>query len=116
MFIIAVMMGLAARILAGASLDYAASIGVKDTGQNGLVDVLLYVCLALAIFSVVPLYQAFVSAFQARQVYDEGYTRMWTAVTTYDLRLQLGLAKPQRPVVREPKTYSEMVFGKREDE
>lgn len=115
MFIIAVMMGLGSRILAGQTLDYAASIGVDNTGQDVLVDVLLFVSLAIVVFTLIPLYLAFVAAFQARQVYDEGYTRMWTAVTTYDMRLRLGLARPIRWPVREPKTYSEMVFGKRED-
>lgn len=114
-YLLTLLVILGARILAGYTLDYAAANGITNSGESLLVDVLLYSASVLGILSLIPLYFAVNATLDARREYDEGYTRMWLAVTTYDTRLALGQAKPQRPVVREPKTYSEMVFGKRED-
>lgn len=106
---------LGAHILAVQTLRYAAVNGITNSGESLLVDILLYAAGVIGILALVPLYVAVTATLDARREYDEGYTQMWVAVTTYDLRLAAGLAKPQRPVVRNPKTYSEMVFGKRED-
>lgn len=114
-YLITLLVILGARILATFTLDYAAANGITDSGESLLVDALLYAAAAIGILSLIPLFYAVNATLDARREYDEGYTRLWLAVTTYDLRLATGQAKPQRPVVRDPKTYSEMVFGKAED-
>lgn len=114
-YLLTLLVILGARILAGHTLEYAAANGITQSGESLLVDVLLYAAAVIGILSLIPLYFAVNATLDARREYDEGYTRLWLAVTTYDLRLATGQAKPQRPVVRNPKTYSEMVFGKAED-
>lgn len=118
--------------IARQALLYAEANGIDASGQSSFVDWLLWVATAVTFLSVVPFYIALRALFAARRTYDDGYVRLWTAVTDEDNRRRYleilgeeafrktGLRKPRTglifapPVV--PKTYSEMVYGKKETE
>ena len=120
------------RTIAREALTYAEANGITMSGESGLVDALLLAATAVTYLSIIPFYMMLRSLFAARRTYDEGYIRLWAAVTDEDNRrryLELigeeafrktGLKMPRTGRVfapaGTPKTYSEMVYGKKETE
>lgn len=105
--------------IARQALFYAEANGITASGENALVDGLLWTATAVTFLAVVPVYFIFIALFDARRDYDEGYIRIWAAVTSEDQRKALGLTPGRTPgrifgPKVEPKTYSEMVYGKKE--
>lgn len=105
--------------IARQALSYAEANGITNSGESALVDGLLWTATAVTILAIVPVYFTFRALFDARRDYDEGYIRIWSAVTSEDTRKALGLT-PGRTDSRifapavEPRTYSEAVYGKKE--
>lgn len=120
------------RAIANEALTFAAANDITRTGENGFVDGMLLAATAVVYLSVIPFYMTLRALFAARRAHDEGYLRLWAAVTDEDRRREFleafgeeafrksGLKMPRTgrvfaPAVA-PKTYSEMVYGKKEDE
>lgn len=120
------------RAIANEALTYAAANDITKTGESGFVDGMLLAATAVVYLSVIPAYMTLRALFAARRAHDEGYLRLWAAVTDEDRRREFletfgeetfrktGLKMPRTgrifaPAVS-PKTYSEMVYGKKETE
>jgi hypothetical protein len=103
--------------IAREALTYATSHDITMSGQDGYVDAMLWAASAMTMLSVIPVYISLRALFAARRTYDEGYIRLWSAITTEDMRRKAGLIPPRgrifAPAVA-PKTYSEMVYGEKE--
>lgn len=128
-FLIFLLLG---RAIANEALTYAAANDITKTGESGFVDGMLLAATAVVYLSVIPAYMTLRALFAARREHDEGYLRLWAAVTDEDRRREFletfgeevfrmsGLKMPRTgrifaPVVA-PKTYSEMVYGQKENE
>lgn len=130
--LMAMLLPILASVIAREALTYAQANGVTSSGQNGFVDTLLWVATAVTFLSLIPFYISVRSMLAARRDYDEGYIRLWAAITDEDNRRRyLELMGPEAfrkagfkmpytgrifapPVVK--RTYSEMVYGKKETE
>lgn len=128
-FLIFLLLG---RAIANEALTYAAANDITETGESGFVDGMLLAATAVVYLSVIPAYMTLRALFAARRAHDEGYLRLWAAVTDEDRRREFletfgeetfkksGLKMPHTgnvfAPVTAPKTYSEMVYGQKENE
>ncbi len=100
------------------AVENAAANNITASGESLFVDAMLSLATCMALLTAVPVYIATRAILASFREHDEGYTRLWSAIVAEDLQRKLGvLPERQRPVpVTEPKTYSEMVYGKKETE
>lgn len=102
--------------IARQGLAVAGAEGVTVSGQNAFVDSLLWAASLVTLMAVVPVYFTFRAIADSRRDYDEGYIKLWSYVTTEDMRKRAGAPGRVVAVPVEKKTYSEMLYGKKETE